>query len=193
MIERVKNDIISRVHKIESGQFNEDDIRLLFINLRDSLDAIKNRAVAGLLYDVFDFCAHPNARNRGDIFKYSRKICIQFVQSIKTGGVVSIETINIQVSQLLASILEALKIPYDEALLINQNNNITLSVFNILNDTELSIKEIHKDDIVESCNVSYDSALASIFISFKLRAFNITRSDNMTITNDGAVIRFRLK
>jgi len=187
MIDKVKREVITKIEKIESGQFDCDDIRLLFVYLRDSLsEADKSIESISKIIDIFKFCAHPNERNQGRVFNISKKIATDFVNSITKGGRVFVTLFDIDILETLETIFEILKIPYKKDLLERQRKRIMLCVYDFLDGVKIKID----NPSVEDTYLFYDRKNNYVFISYKMKPFN-NKIGNLTISGS-PTMRFRL-
>lgn len=188
MSNKVKSDIKSRIRKIERNKFTSDDIRLLFIDLRDYyLITIGKKAYENPLMDILDFCAHNIKKDRGLVFEYSKKIIDDFVNSIKVGGSVPVTLVDLNIEKSINDILTTLDIDYDKKKFKKRVKKISKHIFFILKDVKLDIK--HTD--VESCSIVYDKKLKTPYISFKLKPFKYTHANGSTIAGS-PTMRFRI-
>jgi hypothetical protein len=191
MIDKVAADIAERVRRIERGSYGYDDLRLLFIDIRDSLptagyaEELSDSAVVQLR-DAFNFAAHPNSRERGTTFKVSRKIIKEFVQAVSVGGSVNVALLDLQVSEALGVMLKVLDIPHDQARLTAQEDALRGHVFRLLDGVLMEVNE----DAIESASVQIDEDSGFAFIAFKMRPFQ-NQIGNLTISG-APTMRFRL-
>lgn len=189
MIEKVRTDIITRLHRIETGEYGLDDVRSLFIDIRDSLPeeagGFSDSGVAQL-YDVFNFAAHPNSRKRGKTFRVSEKIVKQFTESIRVGGSVSVSLLDLRVVDSLLAMLATLGIPANADRLAAQEDMLRRHVYQLLDGVVMEIT----NDAIESACIHIDQANGWAFISFKVRPF-ANQIGNLSISG-APTMRFRL-
>jgi len=187
MNNKVKKEVISKLRKIENGQFDCDDIRLLFIDLRDSLSPIdKSNEDIAKINDLFHFCAHPNARREGKVFKISKKIAKDLVDCFTKGGKVVINLFDVDVLETLTVIFNILDIPYTKDRLERQREKIMLCVYKFLDGIEINID----NNSIEHTSIVCDPINNYVFISYKMKPFNNTIG-NLTISGS-PTMRFRL-
>jgi hypothetical protein len=178
MNQKIRNQIVARVSAIEGGTFTNDDLRLLFIDLRAILPmAARNDAQISTLYDIFDLAAHPNRRDRGRTFNASKGIIDQFLKSISQGGSVQVNLLNLNVATSLCAALDALQIPCDQASLKAKEGRLKLEVYHLLDGVEIAII----DDRGDSASIFYDAGQERALVSFKMKPFNNTIG-NLTIS-----------
>lgn len=176
----MKNWVQVRTEKIESGTFTQDDVRLLFIDLRDCIaenELLREKVLN--LYDIFDSCAHPSQRSRGAIFRHSRKIVHEFIQSVKSGGSVS-NDVNIDINASLKIIYAELGIRYNDVRFTEQIPRITECIYALLGGSKLIIE----DEAIEYCEIVHNDILNQVFIAFKLKPFSYTHSSGLTISGE---------
>lgn len=179
-----ESNIISSLRKIESGNFEYDNVCSLFINLRDALRG-ENKKGYEVLYDIFESVAH-NDRNRGIIFEYSKNIINDFINSIKSGGSVSANLVNPNLDEAFKKIFTLLSMAYNKDLLDEQTSKIKDYIYNnILIDTKLCIK----NNDIESCSI-VKSTDDHLYISFKMKPFH--HAHNGLMIQGSPTMRFRL-
>lgn len=181
MTPRVKKDIEDRINKIQRGKFNSDDIKLLFIDLRDSLDRGKGSGKeTEMLYDIFHFCAHPNARDRGKVFMEVRKKASETVKALKKSFSFTLASTptDLNILETLCSMLRELGITYDKRLLSRQMENIASYVYKILKSVPLEME----DEDIEKIETDYDQANGYPVLKFKMKPF---KAINYALDSDG--------
>jgi len=190
MIEKIKEDITNRISLIQRGDFNIDDVRLLFIDLRASIDSLEKNVKSPIkdsqIYGIFDFVAHPNSREKGKTFKVSETVVEQFVTSITQGGSVNIQLLDLRITESLKSILEMLDIPYNQGLLEKQEIDLLSYVYHLIDGVVLNIK----NNYIESAQIVYGPADNHTYIEFKVKPFN-NKIGEQTISGS-PTMRFRL-
>lgn len=182
--EKLRNNITASLRKIESGDFEYDNVCSLFIHLRDALPG-RDKKGYETLYDIFDSVAHSD-RNRGVIFEHSKKIIDDFINAIKSGGSVSANPVNPNLDIAFETIFTSLNIPYNKDLLNGQTSKIIDYMYeNILEDTKLLIR----NNDIESCSIVKldDNCL---YVSFKMKPFCYTHN-GLTIQGS-PTMQFRL-
>jgi len=187
MIEKVKKDIERRISLIEGGDFSIDDVRLLFIDMRDSLpETDQPDPKISQLYDIFNFAAHPNSRERGKTFKVSERIVTEFTNAIKRGGSVNVHPVELAIVESLVVVLDILGVPYEKELLKSQEVKLERHIYFLLDGVDIGIK----NDSIESAHIYCDSTNKYVFIEFRVKPFNNTIG-NLTISGS-PTMRFRL-
>ncbi|MBY0294093.1 hypothetical protein K2Q08_02055 [Patescibacteria group bacterium] len=187
MTEKVKNEIIQCVGKIEEGIFTYQDIKILFINLRDSIpqEDPPNQKLAQI-HDLFTFAAHPNSRERGKTFKVGKTIADQFVKSIQQGGQVTISVLEFAITEYIKEVLDILQIPYNHSSLVKQEHQLMMFVYEILDQVELELD----NSAIEWAQIQPNSSTGQVYIAYKMKPFNNTIG-SLTIRGN-PTMRFRL-
>jgi hypothetical protein len=198
MTPKVKKDITNRIAKIESGRFGDDDIRLLYLDIRDcsQLERVSGDVV-DVLYDIFHFCAHPNARDRGLVFERTKKKVKATVQTLLKNPDINLqaEPIKVDIVSSLNNVLTKLTIVHNSKNLQRQKEKILTSTYSLLKD----VKMVIEDDDIEGVLIHYDTEIKCPMISFKMKPFvarhELTDDEGRSYTvkvNGEPTIRFRL-
>lgn len=189
MIPKVRKRIIAKLQRIEAGSFSTDDITILFIDIRDSLDTLDDFDKTDPLYDIFNFCAHPNARRMGPTFRYTRdKLKNEVLPFIFEGGSLQATPLTLNITDSLVSMLSALSILTAGKKLKANAQKLAKCVYGILRDVPILIE----DDYIESCMVIYDKNLGMPLISFKMKYIeNVNQETNFTFKGN-PTLNFRL-
>jgi hypothetical protein len=134
---RIQRDIISRINKIEVGDFTADDIELFLIHIRPYTEN-EDR----LIRDICDFIAHPNIRNKGDTHGFLIEIFSKVVREKIKDGVIDHPLDPIftqeQIIDGLISLLERWEFQFDKSLLYQHADNITLAILYFLQGVEFN-------------------------------------------------------
>lgn len=184
MSSKVKEWLLDRIKKIESGQFTDDDVRLLFIDLRDCVEGNQPlRDEVPLLYDLFNVCAHPGQRNRGLLFKQSRNLVCDFIEAIRSGGVVAAKELEIDMFASLMRVYDALDLQCRRALFLKQIPDILKCIYRIAGDTKLIID----NDAIEYCELKYSDNPSRLLVSFKVKPFSHVLVGGLTVSGEPTI------
>jgi hypothetical protein len=187
MIESVRQNIIRLIDLVQDGSFNHDHFRLLCIDLRDSIPSGKDPKVAEI-YDLFNFAAHPNSRERGTTFNLSRTIARQLATSITKGGAVTIERLlDVDVADHFMLVLDVLAIEHNRSKMKAQEKSLREHLYRMLDGVALAINA----PPIESGTIYCDPTNRMIFVSLKLGDVS-SQIGEMKLTASGATMRFRL-
>lgn len=172
----LKDNIQKSLDKIETGEFEYDNLCTLLIHLRDAIGNNKNNAP--VFHDILDSVAHKN-RDQGFIFNHSKNLINEFVSAIKLGGRAKNHPIDLNLEDSFQKIFKKLNIKYNQNLFNKQILKIKDLIYsNILDDSNLKIK----NSDIQSCSIK-KLADNNLYLAFKFAPFK-AKINNMSISGE---------
>lgn len=134
--EKILDEIQSRISRLEQGEVTKDDIKLILIDLRYYTPNT-------MFEELAHFVAHPE-RDKGKFFEYLKPIVQDMVNSFKSGGKFTLESIltyNTLMDQFIHT-LRTLKIQLNEQHLRNQTRPIVHAIIDTIDLTQINITKL---------------------------------------------------